>query len=296
MSYYDFLKSRSIDIEQCQSVCLALGPYRNLTTLTAATLFLHPCCQVLNHAGDRIFGNPRVDFLARYNRSTMDRFIRFAIQSSIHGKRGEYGGSIIHSHALTGTHPMRGLFQKKKIKRLKNSIQCLFWKESLRTANYIRSHNINLFDVLRQDDRLRFLMPIRNPLDCAQSNMKGHFRSFDGLSDNPSVQEVLQAVLEEIRWFIQLKDQFPERFFYYFEYNITRSMFGDLARFLRLEPDAEWMKAALDAMEIQKKYEHAAELKEFFEQYVKEHFAAYPEVQKGLLVFSQSHDMNVKGV
>ena len=34
----DLAASRGVDISACKSVCLALGPYRNLTTLTAATL------------------------------------------------------------------------------------------------------------------------------------------------------------------------------------------------------------------------------------------------------------------
>ncbi|MEM7479491.1 MAG: hypothetical protein AAF483_31280, partial [Planctomycetota bacterium] len=76
----DLVESLTRDIGECQSVCLALGPYRNLTTLTAATLFLHPNCQVLNHAGSRIYGNTEVDFLADYSRERFDRFIQFAIQ------------------------------------------------------------------------------------------------------------------------------------------------------------------------------------------------------------------------
>lgn len=63
----DLFMSRSIDISACKSVCLAIGPTGNLTTLTAATLFLHPDCQVLNHGGTRIFGNKQIDFLSDYS-------------------------------------------------------------------------------------------------------------------------------------------------------------------------------------------------------------------------------------
>ena len=99
----DLMTSRFIDIKDCQSVCLTLGPYRNLTTLTAATLFLHPNCQVLNHAGKRIFGNRKVDFLSDYSKDKLDRFIQFAIKISSKGQRGKLGGSIIYSHAFDST-------------------------------------------------------------------------------------------------------------------------------------------------------------------------------------------------
>jgi hypothetical protein len=49
-----------ISTEQVKTVCLALGPYRNLTT---SLLFLHPTCQVLNHGGQRILGDRRLDWL-----------------------------------------------------------------------------------------------------------------------------------------------------------------------------------------------------------------------------------------
>src|SRR5689334_13648080 len=79
----DLILSSFIDISECKSVCLALGPYRNLTTLTAATLFLHPNCQVLNHGGMRIFGNLQVDFLSNnYSEERFNRFVQYAIRIS----------------------------------------------------------------------------------------------------------------------------------------------------------------------------------------------------------------------
>ncbi|MCW5878805.1 MAG: hypothetical protein KIS80_08075, partial [Anaerolineales bacterium] len=53
-------------IDGLESVCLFLGPYRNLTTLTASMLSLHPECQVLNHAGTRVFPNKNLNFIEEY--------------------------------------------------------------------------------------------------------------------------------------------------------------------------------------------------------------------------------------
>ena len=170
--YIDLLRSRSLNITNCKSVCLALGPYRNLTTLTAATLFLHPNCQVLNHAGSRIYGNNHVDFLSDYSEERLNHFIQFAIRISGKGRRGNYGGSITYSHAFDSKYEIKNKFVKSSLELEKKQIKCLFWKESLLTSNLIREKNVDLCSIFEKDDRLRFLMPIRNPLDCAMSNLK----------------------------------------------------------------------------------------------------------------------------
>lgn len=111
----DLTLSRYVDIQDIDSVCLALGPYRNLTTLTASTLFLHPNCQVLNHASDRIYGNREIDFFDDYNRRKMDRFIQFSIRISKKGRRGTRGGSIIHSHAFDSNYKVKTIYKKEKL-------------------------------------------------------------------------------------------------------------------------------------------------------------------------------------
>ena len=69
----DLRESRYLDIQDIESVCLTLGPYRNLTTLTASVLYLHPNCQVLNHAGNRIYGKRKIDFLWDCDKDILDR-------------------------------------------------------------------------------------------------------------------------------------------------------------------------------------------------------------------------------
>jgi len=55
----DIFSSRNMDINNIESVCITLGPYRNLTTLTASVLFLHPNCKVLNYAARRVYGRKK---------------------------------------------------------------------------------------------------------------------------------------------------------------------------------------------------------------------------------------------
>jgi hypothetical protein len=284
----DLMLSRFIDIKECKSVCLALGPYRNLTTLTAATLFLHPNCQVLNHGGGRIFGNPEVDFLSDYSEETFNRFIQFAIKISTKGKRGAYGGSITFSHAFDQEYPMREAYRNSHTRILKDDITCLFWKESLLTSNWIRKKNVDLGRIFSQDERLRFLFPIRNPLDCAISNMKtGHVKILENITSRSSEIEVTKAVLDEIHWCAELHDKYPDRFFYYFEHEIAKETLVRLAAFLRIPPDERWIRNALSVMKIKKPYRHKADLTAFYQEYVMRQFAEFPVLQQGLLLFTE---------
>lgn len=282
----DLVTSRYLDIQDVKSVCLLLGPYRNLTTLTAATLFLHPACQVLNHAGMRIYGNEQVDFLQNYNRGTFDRFVQFAIKISGKGQRGDQGGSITYSHAFDPQHETRKVYADTGLKLRKKNVKCLLWKESLRTSNIIHERSVDLAHIFAEEDRLLFLLPIRNPLDCAVSNLKtGHFQHFPGLAKGASVYDVVQAILDEIFWFAELKEQFPNRFFYFFQHEISHEILCDLLKFLRLYQDEAWVANALSVMKIKSGYSHENDLVDFYKDYIHGNGTGYPDISAGLLKF-----------
>jgi len=283
------IESKSIDIAGCQTVCLALGPYRNLTTLTAAVLFLHPDCQVLNHAGPRIFGNREVDFLSAFSKERLDRFIQFGIIISTEGRRGAYGGSITLSHAFDQKHEIKSIHEKSGLGLLKKNIKSLFWKESLKTSTLIRSRNIDLGSIFDKDERLRFLMPIRNPFDCASSNLNtGLVNLFAGLNKQSSLIEVLRAVLNEIYWFAGLQRRYPGRFFTYFENEISSDMLVNLAAFLKLDPSESWVTSAMSAMQLGRSdYKYGHDVIDWYQKYVEDNFTEFPGLSAGLLHFSE---------
>ena len=285
--HIDRITARSLDIKDCESVCLALGPYRNLTTLTAATLFLHPDCQVLNHAGNRIFGNSHVDFLSDYSEERLNHFIKFAIKISSKGRGGYVGGSITYSHAFDSLYGMKNEFAKTGLGLKKARIKCLFWKESLITSNLIREKKVDLGRIFEKEERLRFLMPIRNPLDCAISNLKtGHVDQFKALNRNTSVYEVLHAVMDEIHWFATQKKKYPGRFFYYFQHSISREMLAELATFLKLDPNEVWLSNAMSVMIVKSNYEHDSALLSFYRKTVKDKFWHLPVLSEKLMKFT----------
>ncbi len=288
----DLQASRSIDTSACRTVCLAVGPYRNLTTLTAATLFLHPNCEVLNHAGKRIYRNPEVNFLADFSEEKLTRFLQFAIRISKKGGRGGYGGSITKSHAFDDKHQMRELYESSGLAQEDAEVHCLFWKESLLTSNLIREKQIDMQEVFDRSPQLRFLLPIRNPLDCAVSNLKtGHVRHFIGLDETAELPQVVDAILGEIQWFASMKEAFPDRFFHYYEHTISREMLLELAAFLQLEPLEKWLSVALQGMVTKVSYDQDPELLTHYRASVQEKFARYPKFAEGLLQFCESPEV-----
>ncbi len=281
----DLIRSNRINVEDVRTVCLALGPYRNLSTLTAATLALHPHCQVLNHGGERIFDDKRLDFLLDYTQEKLQAFMRYAIFISARKIRGDVGGSITASHAFDDLYKMAEIYNKYHGGRLvKNSIQCLFWKESLRTSNHIKNNGIDLGKLLSQNNSLRFLLPVRSPLDCAVSNLqKRYLTRFSGLNPASTVEQVLEAVLDEFAWFIRLQQQYPDRFFHFFAHAVTNETFADLAAFLKLDALDSWIEQCFTAFEVRSSYLHPQSLKEFFEKLVNEKFPHYPEFSEKLM-------------
>ncbi len=279
----DMQLSRAIDISTVDTVCLALGPYRNLTTLTASMLFLHPKSQVLNHAGNRIYGNSRLDFLDDFTRHKMDSFIRFAIQISKKGYRGKSGGSIIHSHAFDSG-KVRSVYEKSGLGVVKSEIKCLFWKESLRTSKVIRRRNVDLGAIFEVEERLRFLLPIRNPLDCAVSSIRtGHATIFDGITKASPVSEVVKAILDEFYWFAGLQQRYPERFFCFTQDELSAETLDQLARFLKVEPAPDWIENTLAILDIKPGYKHDEALVGFCKTYIEGRRHEYPEFSERLL-------------
>jgi hypothetical protein len=265
-----------------------LGPYRNLTTLTAATLFLHPNCQVLNHAGKRIFGRPYLDFLSGYSKRKFERFVKFALEISSSGARGDYGGSITLSHAFADRPAMQDTYTRSGLPLVKTSVLALVWKESYLTSSHIRDAAVELAPIFAANSQLRFLLPIRNPLDCAESNIKtGKYRMFPGVTRGASVSDVARAILDEILWYANLSSGHQGRFFHFFEHEIGRDMLERLARFLELPPDESWLSDALTVMRTTPGYEHDGDVLAAYRADVSARFGPFPELERGLLRFCE---------
>ncbi|MDX1388229.1 MAG: hypothetical protein R3344_03515 [Acidobacteriota bacterium] len=274
---------------ELRSLCIFLGPYRNLTTLTASMLALHPHCQVLNHAGERVFEDKRIDFLSDYTDDKFYTFCKFAITASQGGQHGDYGGSITLSHAFE--HPKTREVYERRFGNslLREQVRSIAWKESLRVANFIREHDLDIPALLERNPKVRFLMPVRNPMDCAVSNARtGHVEHFKGLKPDAPIAAILEALLVEYAWFARLEERFPGSFFSFHQDEVDAERLRGLSRFLDLDAPETWIQDALTVYDVTGKYTHPSELVERYESLVREHFEWNPDRRERLLRFARA--------
>ena len=276
--------------EQLESVCILLGPYRNLTSLTGSVLSLHPQCLVLNHAGVRMLPNARLNFLLNYSRDKFNEFVRYAAYASQAGTRGEYGGDIRHSHAFLLESMQQAEAQLRGAAR--GPTKCLVWKDSHLVGNFLRAARVDVPRLLQRNEKLRFLLPIRDPIDCAISNLRtGHvefFRESHGLSRASPLEDVVAAVLDEILWFVALRDGSgrPEKFFIYFEHEIGGDVLEKMLRFLGLPRDEAFLAAAGAAFKLSRSTDAEPRPVDAYARMVKQKFERHPGIRDGLMKFA----------
>ena len=256
-----------------KSVCIFLGPYRNLTTLTAALLSLHPRCQVLNHSGFHILEEDQLNFFKNSSPAIFRKFLQYIVTESQRGTAGDDGGSITLSHAFRSV-PMREAYGARFGDELyKSDAECFVWKESLAVSNYLRAQNVPIDGLLARNQHVRFLLPIRNPMDCAISNVRtGHGKRFDQVQ-RQDFRDVLKAVVREIDWFHRLSRAYPDRFFSFCEYEVDASLLASLAEFLSIEADPRWIRDALHCYDVKASYDHSAEHVAELQRLIDDHFA-----------------------
>jgi len=286
IDWINLRKSKNNDIKNIETVCLILGPYRNLTTFFSSILFLHPDCQVLNHAGRRVHGNKNIDFLSSYSTEIFENFIRFSLEICSRGERGTYGGSILLSHAFESK-ILKNLYRKQKNKlKNKSSIKALVWKESLLNTNLIRTDGFELDNLLIKEKKLKFILPIRSPLDCTFSNIKtGHARLFKGINDKSTPFDVLGKVIDEIYWFVEKKEMFPDRFFYFFEQDISKNLLIEILKFLNISEDTKWISNAEKVIINKSNYKFDADIINFYEDLISNKFHRFPALIEKLKYF-----------
>ena len=237
-------------------LAILLGPYRNLTTLTAAILSLHPEIQVLNHGAQTLWAaDCHFDFIAAPNPQTFARFMKAAWRLSASGQRGDQGGSILHSHAFDGEQ-IRALYHDIfGDQAVKPDALWLVWKELMRVQRRLMAAPGSFSNLCRSFPDIRFILPIRNPLDCALSNLStGHYRHF-GFDREATLTEVLNAVLQALKWVLEQREEHPTRVFAYTQYDPQPARFSAMASFLEIEPTETWLSAAKKAFVIQRRYE-----------------------------------------
>ena len=269
--YRDYYQSQQseVNIDGIQTVCMTLGPYRNLTTLVSSLMSLHPHVQVLNHGARRVFPVIPINFLNNYSQTKYNNFLKYAIYTSQRGNTKAYGGDITISHAFQKD-IMAQTYQKRYgDSRLKEDIRSLYWKDSMRLTNYLKDQKIDLTRLFNQNNRLRFLLTIRYPPDCAVSNIRTrHVEHFKGISSF-SPEDAVSYILHVIQWFLEQQKRYPDHFFHFFENEVDAAKLQQLAHFLQIEPLDTWIEDVLTCYQLKPHYEHPPALIQHYQQTVK---------------------------
>lgn len=241
---------------------------------------------VLNHVGQRILPNPRLNFLVDYSPHKFREVVGFAGRES-------HDGDIRLSHTFD-FEAMRQAAPKVQDSPRKPA-KCLVWKDSHMVTNFLRFAQVDVPQLLQRNEALRFLLPIRNPIDCALSNLRtGHVAFFgapDLLSGERPIDAMLSAVLDKIVWFLGLRDASarPERFFLFFQHEIGRRVLEKMLHFLGLPPDEAYLAAVTDAFRVAGggyKRRKDQRLLGLYASLVSRKFDRYPAIRNALLEFA----------
>jgi hypothetical protein len=272
-----------------ERVALFVGPYRNLTTLSAAALALHPQIQVLNHAGERLLAQPELDFVASPDAETLRRFVAAGVEASAGGRRGDFGGSVTLSHAFDSETVRTAYAARYGTRALKDDARCFVWKESMRLQLRLMECPEGAGHLLERLPGVVLLAPFRHPLDVAVSSHATVHRSAAGgvnaqyrtmLTGNPDadLRETLEGVLDAQRWVLEQRDRWPERIFFFTQWELGEDLVRRWARFLGVSEDPQFLEDATRCLVVKGARAYAPEVLDYYRQRATAKLAPWPEV------------------
>jgi hypothetical protein len=264
--------------EQIETVVIALGSYRNLTTLTAAFYALHPDAMALNHAWVRVATNPGLDFFADPRPERLRRFVAAAVRLAQGGSFGAYGGSILRSHAFHRP-ALRQLYARRfGAQILKPQSRALFWKDSMQVLNHLWANRVDLAALTDALPQLRFVLPVRHPVDCALSVRRSDLWKYlvDGPS-KPTLEVVLERLFDILLWFEQQRRQRPDRFLLFWEFDLNEDFLRRLCAFSCLLFDPQWADDVLSTLTVDPK-PHAPADQEVLGRLIERRLGSDPEL------------------
>ena len=273
-------------------VCLVVGNNRSFSTLTASLLSLHPQCATLNHGWPRVMGNPEWNFFECPE--NLDKFVAFALDQQGSGRKGSWGGSILHSHAMQRA-PIREAYLARHESSIdRDTLRCLVWKDAQKIADYFVQNPGRLAGL---PDRVCFVAPMRNPLDIACSLLErkaarearkaGEAPSGPAECDFDSFCGTLRRVLSRLLWVADTAASLPDRCRILWPEDYNGASFASLAQWLGLTRDEPWLSdvarlGILDASPRRFTKEQVA----FYLQELHQCFSRHPEMQLRLAGFA----------
>jgi len=130
---------------------------------------------------------------------------------------------------------------------------------------------------------LRFLMPIRNPLDCAVSNVStGAIEYLAGKGNDVSLERAIELGLVAYDWVRNKRDNRPDRIFVFTQYDERPTVFGALADFLHLTRYEDWIHDTTEAFRITREYQHSAKAVDYTRSATRARLKHWPDTVRRL--------------
>jgi hypothetical protein len=234
---------------------------------------LHPEAQVLNHSHNTVF-TKKTNFIKNASNVVINEFVRRAtVISSM--RRVELfgnhiiGGSILDSHSFLNYPDVIQAYENRFGSDLvKQFFQVVVWKEGGRLTDYLMRYEDSFRNLLDQQPRIKFILPIRNPIDCAISNFKlgyhkaGSFERrllYESIPSD-SLEGMLEFIVRSHTWCLRFAESYPDRFFVFSQSDVDNEFFARLAQFLDIEAIDTWIKDCIKISDFKESYAHDEEL------------------------------------
>lgn len=219
-----------------------LGANRSLTTLLSAMFAFHPEITVLNHGFARIFADPSRNFIIDPRQETFDNFVAEARNMAVGGKRGDFGGHILHSHAFDDE-ALRQAYLDRFGWEAKPRARSLIWKDATYLTRFIASRGTDIDALCRRLPSLRFMMMIRNPVDITISSItKGYSAALVGEKRKDQFDDVFVHLVKLFDGFSLPAEQNPSQCRFIFQDELLdRDHLVGLCDFLDISADPDWL-------------------------------------------------------
>jgi hypothetical protein len=274
------------DFENIQTVAAFIGPYRNLTTLIAMLLYFHANIHVLNHADAWVLDYPNYNFFMKPSQEKWRNFVSFALTSQHKEKNDIWHRHITNSHALRDPAYAipRYLLRWRYGRHIKKpDIRSIVWKGALNTSNFLREKRVEIDGLFAAYPKLRFLLPVRHPLECARSNFT--IQNKRVTIEAASIEEALGEVMELFAWGLKLKDEHPDRIFALFQQDMNKQTLSKLADFLEVPADNRWIKDVMRIYRLNPPRQHDEALMELYRKLVDEKLGWSDHYKQRMLEF-----------
>jgi hypothetical protein len=123
-------------------------------------------------------------------------------------------------------------------------------------------------------------------MDCAVSNSRTSHKNFLDVRE-PSLRCILEAIIAELSWVVDLEQEYPGRFLYFFEYDMGPDTLSRMADFLEVEATARWIQDALKCYQLKAPYAHSLDFIQFYSELIERYFESRPRIVDKFTKFAE---------